>query len=427
MDGMLALTIVCVVFAIGDFISDKTHAIIPVLLFASVTFLILFWTGVVPTTLFTDAGLIAISNMMTGIFIVNMGTLLDFKEFVSQWKTVVLGLAIVIVGGILMFFAARPVLGNNFAVALVGPITGGWVSAVVVNDAIKALGSPDSLKLAGVLATIIVAVQGIIGYPLAAAFLRGEAKRLVKGYNAGTVKWTRTVFEGDEAAQTAVVKKKLIPPLATKYQTPFVLLGKACLVSLLSFWISNLTGGAVHRYVVCLIMGVVAQEIGFLEHDVMKKSNCYGIGLVICMVSILVFLTAVTPQDVLSLLPVVLGAFVIGLLSMFVIAAVVGQDLQVQLADGLRHRLLLPVWLPGNVRRLQRSLQADRHDRRRAPDAARQHHAQDARGRLCLPDDHLGGHHRRFRQLPRGINKHYIHDPPFPWRVIQTKRSIHPI
>lgn len=108
MDGMLALTIVCVVFAIGDFISDKTHAIIPVLLFASVTFLILFWTGAVPTTLFTDAGLIAISNMMTGIFIVNMGTLLDFKEFVSQWKTVVLGLAIVIVGGILMFFASRP-------------------------------------------------------------------------------------------------------------------------------------------------------------------------------------------------------------------------------------------------------------------------------------------------------------------------------
>ena len=49
-------------------------------------------------------------------------------------------------------------------------------------------------------------------------------------------------------------------------------------------------------------MGVIAQEIGFLEHDVMKKSNCYGIGLVICMVSILVFLTAVTPQDVLSLL-----------------------------------------------------------------------------------------------------------------------------
>ena len=106
MDGMLALAIVCVVFAIGDFISDKTHAVIPVLLFASVTFLILFWTGVVPTTLFTDAGLIPISTMMTGIFIVNMGTLLDLKEFVAQWKTVVLGLAIVIVGGVLMFFAS---------------------------------------------------------------------------------------------------------------------------------------------------------------------------------------------------------------------------------------------------------------------------------------------------------------------------------
>ena len=57
----------------------------------------------------------------------------------------------------------------------------------------------------------------------------------------------------------------------------------------------------------------------------MKKSNCYGIGLIVCMVSILVFLTAVTPQDVASLLPVVIGAFIIGILSMFVIAVVVGK------------------------------------------------------------------------------------------------------
>lgn len=325
MDGMLALTIVCVIFAIGDFISDKTHAVIPVLLFATVTFLILFWSGLVPTTLFTDAGLIQISTMMTGLFIVNMGTLLDLKQFVEQWKVVVLGLAIVIVGGVLMFFVAKPILGNNFAVALVGPITGGWVSAVVVNDAITALGSPDSLKLAGVLATIIVAVQGIVGYPLASLFLRKEAKRLVKGYNNGSIQWTRTFFDDQASAATATVKKKLIPPLPEKFQTPFILLGKSCIVSLISFQLSTLTGGAVHKYVICLILGVVAQEIGFLEHDVMKKSNCYGIGLVVCMVSILVFLTAVTPADVVALLPIVVGAFVIGLISMFIVAILVGK------------------------------------------------------------------------------------------------------
>lgn len=325
MDGMLALTIVCVIFAIGDFISDKTNAVVPVLLFASVSFLILFWTGLVPTTLFDDAGLIAISGMMTGIFIVNMGTLLDLKQFIEQWKVVVLGLAIVIVGGVLMFFVSRPILGNNFAVALVGPITGGWVSAVVVNDAIKALGSPDSLKLAGVLATIIVAVQGIIGYPLASMFLRKEARRLVKGYNDGSISWTRTVFDASTATDATPAKKKLIPPMPAKYQTPYILLAKMCLVSLLSFELSKLTGGAVHKYVICLILGVVAQEIGFIEHDAMKKANCYGIGIIICMVSILVFLTAVTPADVLNLLPIVLGAFVIGLISMFVIAVIVGK------------------------------------------------------------------------------------------------------
>ena len=325
MDGMLALTIVCVIFAIGDFISDRTHAVIPVLLFATVTFLILFWSGLVPTTLFTDAGLIQISTMMTGLFIVNMGTLLDLKQFVEQWKVVVLGLGIVIVGGVLMFFVAKPILGNNFAVALVGPITGGWVSAVVVNDAITALGSPDSLKLAGVLATIIVAVQGIVGYPLASLFLRKEAKRLVKGYNDGSIQWTRTFFDDQAAAATATVRKKLIPPLPEKFQTPFILLGKSCIVSLISFQISALTGGTVHKYVVYLILGVIAQEIGFLEHDVMKKSNCYGIGLVVCMVSILVFLTAVTPAEVAALLPIVIGAFLIGLISMFIVAILVGK------------------------------------------------------------------------------------------------------
>ena len=322
---MLALTIVCVIFAIGDYISDKTHAIVPVLLFASVSFLILFWTGLVPTSLFTDAGLMAISNMMTGIFIVNMGTLLDFKQFVAQWKTVVLGLAIVIVGGILMFFVARPILGNNYAVALVGPITGGWVSAVVVNDAIRALGSPDNLKLVGVLATIIVAVQGIIGYPLASAFLRGEANRLVKGYKDGSSNWEKSTADDNASVDAGKKKKRLIPALPEKYQTPFILLAKVCLVSLLSFKLAALTNGQVHRYVLCLILGVIAHEIGFIEHDIMKKANTYGIGLIICMVSILVFLTAVTPQDVLSLLPVVLGAFVIGLLSMFVIAVIVGK------------------------------------------------------------------------------------------------------
>lgn len=325
MDGMLALTIVCVIFAIGDFISDRTHAVVPVLLFATVTFLILFWSGIVPTTLFTDAGLMAISTMMTGLFIVNMGTLLDLKQFVEQWKVVVLGLAIVVVGGALMFFVARPILGNNFAVALVGPITGGWVSAVVVNDAITALGSPESLKLAGVLATIIVAVQGIIGYPLASLFLRKEARRLVSGYQNGSIQWTRTFFDSTAKTEERPARKKLIPPTPERFQTPFILLGKSCIVALISFQLSNLTGGAVHKYVICLIMGVIAQEIGFLEHDVMKKSNCYGIGLVVCMVSILVFLTAVTPADVAALLPVVIGAFIIGLLSMFVIAVVVGR------------------------------------------------------------------------------------------------------
>ena len=75
-----------------------------------------------------------------------------------------------------------------------------------VNDAIRALGSPDNLKLVGVLATIIVAVQGIIGYPLASAFLRVEANRLVKGYKDVSIKWEKSTSV-DNASSDAGKKK----------------------------------------------------------------------------------------------------------------------------------------------------------------------------------------------------------------------------
>ena len=320
MDGMLALTIVCVVFAIGDFISDKTHAIIPVLLFASVTFLILFWTGVVPTTLFTDAGLIAISNMMTGIFIVNMGTLLDFKEFVSQWKTVVLGLAIVIVGGILMFFASRPVLGNNFAVALVGPITGGFVSGLVVSEEANLMGLTD----VSLLATIIIAVQGVVGYPLGSFLLRKEATRLLKGYRGGTIVWAPKIEEvSDKAAGGR--KRWQLPSMPEKYQTSYILLAKLLIFAFIASRLSTLTG--INGFILCLIVGVVAKEVNLIEYNIMGKAGAYGFGILAVFSYVVSGLANVTPSMMASMVWPIIVAFVAGVIGLFAVGLLAGKIL----------------------------------------------------------------------------------------------------
>lgn len=322
MEGMLALTIVCIIFAIGDFISDKTNAVLSVLLVATVICLVLFWTGLIPSTIFTDAGITPISGMMLGLFIVNMGSLMELREFIAQWKTVVLGLLIVVVGGLMMFAIAIPIIGKNLAVAIVGPITGGFVSAIVVGE----VAIPKGLTDVALLATIIVAIQGVIGYPLASMFLKKEAIRLKKGYREGTIKWEQS--DKDGVALTDNKKShKIFKPLPAKMQTPFVLLAKCCIVSLISFSLAALTNGVINKYVMCLIMGVLFREIGFLEYDVMKKSNTYGIGLLIVMTMILVNLTKVTPTDIVTMIVPLILSFVIGLSSLFVVGIIAGKVL----------------------------------------------------------------------------------------------------
>ena len=318
MDGMLALTIVCVVFAIGDFISDRTNAILSVLLVATVIFLGLFWTGTVPGTIFTDAGITPISSLLLGLSIVNMGSLLNMKEFLAQWKTVLLGLAIVIIGGLLMFALATPVIGKNLAVGIVGPITGGFVSAIVVNEVAMPLGLTD----VALIATIIVAIQGVIGYPLASFFLKKEAFRLQKGYRAGTVH--SPIQEGIELDDD---KKpwRIFKPLPERLMTPFIMLAKCAIVSLISFRLARLTGGVISPYVMGLIMGVIFRELGFLEYNIMSKANSYGFTLLVVMTMILVNLTRVTPQDIVNMLVPLALAFVIGIGSLFVIAIAGGK------------------------------------------------------------------------------------------------------
>lgn len=318
MDGMLALTIVCVVFGIGDYISDRTNAILSVLLTATVIFLVLFWTGLVPGTIFTDAGITPISSMLLGLSIVNMGSLLNLKEFLAQWKTVVLGLMIVIVGGLLMFVAATPIIGKNLAVGIVGPITGGFVSAIVVNETAVPLGLTD----VALIATIIVAIQGVIGYPLASFFLKKEALRLQEGYRNGTV--TSPIIEAGSSDDD---KKPwlIFKPLPERLMTPFIMLAKCAVVSMISFWLARLTNGIISPYVMGLIMGVIFREIGFLEYNILSKANSYGLTLLVVMTMILVNLTKVTPSDILNMLVPLLLAFLVGLSSLFIIAIVGGK------------------------------------------------------------------------------------------------------
>ena len=317
-DSILAMAVVAVFFAIGDFVSEKTHAVISMLFVAVVLFMIGFWSGVIPTDVFQTAGISGIATVMVYMILINNGTLLNLREFLAQWKTVLLGLSIVIGGGILMFLIARLIIGQNLAVAIVGPITGGFVSGLVVSDQANAMG----LTEVSLLATIIIAIQGVVGYPLGSTLLRIEANRLLKGYRTGSVSWVPKAEE--EAVVTETGRKAWqLPSMPAKYQTSYILLAKLLVFAVIASRLSKLTG--INGFVMCLIVGVIAKELNLIEYNIMSKAGAYGFGILAVFSYVVSGLANVTPAMMADMVfPIIVG-FAAGIIGLFAVALIVGK------------------------------------------------------------------------------------------------------
>jgi len=329
MDGLLAITIVLIVYAVGDLISAKTRSLVPMMFVASVIFMVGFWAGL-PTTLFKDAQLIGFGSLMIGLLITHMGTLMNLKELIKQWKTVVIALAAVIGIGIFLFVVGSPIIGREYAIASAPPIAGGVVAALIMGDAAKAAGFEDL----AVFATILVVVQGFVGFPVASFCLSRESKRILKEGANGQ----NNVAEATEQG-AASTKKALLPPLPKDLQTTFVLLAKLSIVALLSFKLAELTGGIVHKYVMCVFMGVITCELGFLEKDIMTKANALGLAMVGLMAVVFASLTQATPEMLKSLLFPIVGSLMMGATGIAIFSSltgkILGQSMYMSIAIGM--------------------------------------------------------------------------------------------
>jgi len=316
MESLLSLSFVLIVYSIGDYISQKTKSIVSMMFTASVLFLVGFWLGV-PETLFEDAQLMGIGSLLIGLLITHMGTLLNFEDLKVQWKTVLIGLSAVVGIGVFLFAAGTPILGKEYAVAAAPPISGGVVAAIIMGEVATAKGFNDI----AVFATILVVVQGFFGYPIASYFLNKEAKLILKRKN----EFTQENLTTSNSKGQAVSRKKIIPPLPKELQTSFVLLAKLSLTALLSFKLAELTNNIIHPYVMCLLVGIVACEIGFLKRDILTQSNSSGLAMVGLMAVIFSSLAKATPDMILSLLFPIVASLTLGTIGIIIFSAIVGK------------------------------------------------------------------------------------------------------
>lgn len=253
-----------------------------------------------------------------------MGTMLSIKELISQWKTIVTALSGIVGICLATMTIGQFLFGWEKVVAATPPLTGGIVAAIVMSDVATQKGLADL----AVLAIIMYVMQGFVGYPLTAIMLKKEGNRLLGLYRRGEVSIQK---KKQEETEVAVVEEKskfrIFPPMPKKYQTTYMLLFKLGIIALASVEASKLTNGKVSQYVICLIFGVIAAEIGFIERKPLNLSGSFGFLITGLMAFVFAGLARATPEMLLQLVGPLAGIILLGVAGMAIVSILIGKVL----------------------------------------------------------------------------------------------------
>lgn len=312
-----AFTIILIVLAAGEFVSTKTKAFVPSVFVSAVLFLIGFWTFM-PKDLIAKGSFAApLVPISMYLLLVHMGTLMNLKELLGQWRSVVISLGGVIGICLMTMTIGKILFGWQTVVVATPPLTGGVVASILM-----AKGAADKgLPALAVLATCMYVMQGFIGYPISALCLKKEAKRVLGVYKNGGK--DSKLAENQTASTTSAPRKKIIPPLPEQYQTPYVILMKLGFVGFLASKLGPITH--INEFVICLILGVIFCEIGFLEEKALNKANAFGFLMTVLMGYIFANLSQATPAMLKQILVPLFGIIILGVIGMYIIALILGK------------------------------------------------------------------------------------------------------
>lgn len=320
MNLTVAFLIVLIVLTVGEIVSMKTKAFIPSVFVSAAIFLGGFWTFF-PENIVDLAGFTAPVVTLAMLTLVgHMGTMLSFKEMVSQWKTVAVALGGIVGICLGTLTLGKIVFGWDMAVITTPPLTGGLVAAIIMSEAAKAKG----LEAFAVLAIIVYVMQGFAGYPLTSIMLKKEGQRLLaKHRNSSNEKKGEIIEEIKEE----VSRFRLFAPMDKKYQTTYMLYTKLGVLMVMSHYIDVFTGGAVSKYIVMLILGVIAAEIGFIERQPLTLANSFGFFMTALMAFIFASLSKATPAMLAELIIPLIGIIIFGVIGMAVVSIGIGKIL----------------------------------------------------------------------------------------------------
>ncbi|MGS2778062.1 hypothetical protein ACVBAX_11835 [Robertmurraya sp. GLU-23] len=330
MSQMLALVILVLILFIGDLVAVRTKAWVPSVFVCAVLFLIGYWTFF-PQDIVALAGVPSVvAVMMMYLLITNMGTLLSIKELKAQWRTIVIALSGILGIVAILFAVGTFIFGYETIVVAIPPLVGGVVSALIMSEGAKEAG----LASLSVFAIVIYVMQGFAGYPITSIVLKKEGKKLLEQYRNGELSSIDLTLAKEEVAATATApaqELKLFKHMPEKYNTDFFKLFRLAVVSYVAYLVSTLLAPvvSVSPFVLCLLFGVIAKSIGFLETQVLQKANGFGFAIMALMLFIFDGLKQATPSMMLEIIWPLVGTIALALIGMYLFSFIAGKLLKV--------------------------------------------------------------------------------------------------
>lgn len=313
MEYLIAFTIVMVFMLIGDWVSAATKAFIPSIFITAVLFAIGFWT-IIPKDIVAKASFnTAFTGMGVSLLLVHLGTLMSLKELINQWKAVCIALLGVLGTLILTLTVGTLIFDWHTVVAAIPPLTGGMVATLLMTDGLKAAGATALVALP----VSMFILHSFIGYPMTAILLRKEGRRLKEEFKSGKGHIDPNAPKITGMADSLDTKKHILH-LPEQFQSPVFIIVRVALIALLGNWLAGLMNGVINANVICLILGVLAHQLGLLEDNALTRAGVFNWLIYGLMAYVFSQLSLTTPDIIGGILIQILILIALGILGMFI-------------------------------------------------------------------------------------------------------------
>ena len=276
--------IVLIVFALGDIVGKITKGKLSGMMVVMLLFLVGFLTKLFPADIIDQGGLTALSKLAIAMVLFNMGTTLNVKQLIEEWRTVLMA-ALCMLASCVVMLLVSPIIG--FDTVLVGmPVING---AAMATSLMASAAAEKGLATAAALCAVIYSVQKFVGAPIASAMGIRYGKKLLKAYRENPAQ-----FKKQETGNSASAKVSF----ADKHKEWYSANVMMALVAAGS-WVAHILGDLtpINYSIWALLLGVACAASGLVPTKPLQKSNSYGLMMVAVFGSIIPSLAKVSLSD----------------------------------------------------------------------------------------------------------------------------------